>query len=121
MRHLDPVETDRAQQKTPLPFGAGLLRAILMISSGRVQPRRSGAKNKHQTADKEAYYRYERAHVRRDDSRGRNSSDTLIHRHGILLPRKERRTFVRCAMAKMHEPRKMFARDAFCGASLKQN
>jgi hypothetical protein len=116
---LGPVETDRAQQKTPLPFGAGLLRAILIFGSDRVQPRRSGAKKKHQTANKEAYYREKRARVRRDNSRGRNSSDTRIHRHRILLPRERKRTFVHCAMEKMHAARKNFASAAFYGATLK--
>jgi hypothetical protein len=95
---LGPVETDRAQQKTPLPFGAGLLRAILMMGSGRVQPRRSGAKNKHQAAKETEYDDYERARVCDGNSRGRTINDARIHRHEFVLPRKRKRTFVCGAM-----------------------
>lgn len=43
-----------------------------------MQPRRSGAKNKHQAAEKQTYDdEVERAHVNRDRSRGRTSRDAL--------------------------------------------
>jgi len=116
---LGPVEADRAQQKTPLPFGAGLLWAILLFGSDHVQPRRSGAKKKHQTANKEAYYRKKRARVRRDSSRGRNSSGTRIHRHRIFAPAKKETQFCALRNGEMLKARKNLASAVFCGACLK--
>lgn len=112
--------------KTPLPCGSGVLRAILVVNgSGRVQPRRSGAKNKHQAKND---YRYDNKakRARIDGDRGRNrAGGVLAHRHVKSAPTPTRTCLSHLRNAKMEARAKIshvllsFALAAFCGASVR--